>query len=184
MVYILLADGFEEVEAISPSDALRRARVDVQLVGVTGMTVTASHGVKVTADVSLSEIDPANCEALIVPGGLRGVENIKSSPEALRAIRAAFEAGKLTCAICAGPTVLAGLGILECKNAVCYPGMEEQLTGARVEYGAKAVVDGKVITGRSAGTSWDFALAIVKALRGAEAAQRVADAIHYDGFQG
>lgn len=184
MVYILLADGFEEVEAVSPADALRRARVDVQLVGVTGMTVTASHGLRVAADVSLADIDPASCEAMIVPGGLRGVENLKASPAALAAIKKAFDAGRLTCAICAGPTVLARLGILEGRKAVCYPGMEGELTGAAPQPGARVVTDGAVITGRSAGTSWDFALAILTALRGAEAAKKVAGAIHYDGFQG
>ncbi len=184
MVYILLADGFEEAEAVSPADALRRARVDVELVGVTGMTVTASHGVRVVADAALADIDPASCEALIVPGGLRGVQNIRSSPEALKAVKTAYDAGRFICAICAGPTALAQLGILKGKNAVCYPGMEGELTGANVRIGAKVVVDGNVITGRSAGTSWDFALAIVKALRGAEAARKVADAIRYDGFQG
>ena len=151
--------------------------------GVTGMTVTASHGVKVLADVSVDGIDPASCEALIVPGGLRGVENIKNSPAALGAVRAAFDAGKLICAICAGPTVLAKLGILEGREAVCYPGMEGQLTGAKVRVGAHAVTDGNVITGRSAGTSWDFAFAILSALRGPEAARKVAEAIHYDGLQ-
>ena len=184
MVYILLADGFEEVEAVSPADALRRARVEVQLVGVTGMTVTASHGLRVAADAALADIDPASCEALIVPGGLRGVENLKASPGALAAIQTAYDAGRLVCAICAGPTVLARLGILEGKKAVCYPGMEGELTGADVKAGARAVTDGQVITGRSAGTSWDFALAILTALRGPEAAQKVAGAIHYDGFQG
>lgn len=184
MVYILLADGFEEVEAISPADALRRAGVAVQLVGVTGMTVTASHGVKVLADVPLSEIDPASCEAVIVPGGLRGVQNIKASPEALKTVKAAHEAGKLVCAICAGPTVLAALGILDGKNAVCYPGMEGELTGAKVCAGAGSVTDGRVITGRAAGVSWDFALAVLTALRGPEAARKVACSICYDGFQG
>ena len=184
MVYILLADGFEEVEAISPADALRRARVEVALVGVTGMTVTASHGLRVAADVSLADIDPASCEALIVPGGLRGVQNLKSSPAALAAIKAAYQAGRLVCAICAGPTVLAQLGILEGKRAVCYPGMEGELTDAVPRPGARVVTDGQVITGRSAGTSWDFALTILAALRGAEAAEKVASAICYDGFQG
>lgn len=184
MVYILLADGFEDVEAIAPGDALRRAGVPVQYVGVTGMTVTASHGLTVTADIALADIDASGCEALVVPGGLRGVNNIKSSTEALDAVRRAYSAGKKVAAICAGPTVLAMLGILEDRAAVCYPGMEDELTGARVKAGARAVVDGNVITSRSAGTAWDFALALVKELRGADAAKKVADAIWYDFYQG
>ncbi len=184
MVYILLADGFEEVEAVTPADALRRARVDTALVGVTGMTVTSSHGLRVAADVALADIDPAACEALIVPGGLRGVQNIKASRPAMAAVKAAFEAGKLTCAICAGPTVLAELGLLEGKRAVCYPGMEDELTGAEVQLGAAVAEDGTLITSRSAGTAWGFALAIVAALRGSAAAEKVARDVHYDHYKG
>lgn len=180
MVCILLADGFEEVEAIAPADALRRARVDTAFVGVTGMTVSSSHGVKVAADTALSDIDPAGCEALIVPGGLRGVQNIKASGAAMAAIKAAYDAGRLVAAICAGPTVLAQLGILEGRRAVCYPGMEDELTGAQAVPGASVVVDGKVITSRSAGTAWDFAFALLSTLRGPEAAKKVSDGIHYD----
>ena len=180
MVYILLADGFEEVEAITPLDALRRARVDTQLVGVTGMTVTGSHDLQVEADISIKKIKPAACEALIVPGGLRGVQNIKSSAPAMEAVRAAFDAGNTVCAICAGPTVLAELGILEGRSAVCYPGMEDELTGADAKPGASVVTDGKIVTSRSAGTAWDFAFAILSALRGEEAARKVSAAVHYD----
>lgn len=180
MVYILLADGFEEVEAVSPADALRRARVETAFVGVTGMTVTASHGLRVTADAALADIDASGCEAIIVPGGLRGVQNIKSSGAAMAAVKAAFDAGRLVGAICAGPTVLAELGILKGKKAVCYPGMEAELTGARVRPGESVVVDGNVITSRSAGTAWDFAFALLAALRGVDAAKKVAGDVHYD----
>ena len=90
MVYILLADGFEEVETVSPVDALRRAGVEVALVGVTRAVVTGSHGMKLAADVEIDGIDPASCEAIVVPGGLRGVQNIKASEKALGAIKAAY----------------------------------------------------------------------------------------------
>ncbi len=179
MVYILLADGFEEVEAMSPADALRRARVETALVGVTGMTVAGSHGVRVEADMPLKKLKLEDCEALIVPGGLRGVQNIKKSKPAMEAIRAAYDAGRTVCAICAGPTVLAELGILDGKRAVCYPGMEGELTGAVPAPGERVVVDGSVITSRSAGTAWDFSFAILTALRGPEAAKKVAGDIHY-----
>lgn len=183
MVYILLADGFEEVEALTPVDALRRARVDVALVGVTGMTVAGSHGVRVEADIPLEKLTLEGCEALIVPGGLRGVQNIKASEPAMRAILAAHRAGKRVCAICAAPTVLAGLGILDGRRAVCYPGMEDELAGAEAKPGESVVVDGSVITSRSAGTAWDFALTVLSELRGPEAAKRVCDAVHYDYFK-
>ncbi len=183
MVYILLADGFEEVEAIAPADALRRAGAQVAYLGVTGMSVTASHGVRVEADLPLSDFDASNCEAIVVPGGLRGVKNIKACPQALDAIKAAYDAGAVVSAICAGPTVLGMLGLLNGKKAVCYPGMEEELTGAQVQPGARCVTDGRMITGRSAGTSWDFALALTAAVRGGAEARRVADAIHYDFFE-
>ena len=180
MVYILLADGFEEVEAISPLDALRRAKVDTALVGVTGNTVTGSHGLKVETDMPLKKLKLQDCEAIIVPGGLRGVQNIRASRPALDVIKAAYDAGNTVCAICAGPTVLASLGILEGRRAVCYPGMEPELTGANAQPMARVVTDGKVITSRSAGTAWDFAFAILTALRGRDAAVKVAEAVHYD----
>ncbi len=180
MVYILLADGFEEVEAVTPIDALRRAGVEVSLVGVTGMTVAGSHGISVKADADIRDISPETCEAIIVPGGLRGVQNIKASDKALEAIKQAHGAGKYVCAICAGPTVLAGLGITDGKRAVCYPGMEDEMGGATMVPGASAIVDGNVITGRSAGTAWDFAFAILSALRGEEAAKKVSGGVHYD----
>lgn len=179
-----MADGFEEVEAIAPMDALRRAGVEAAFVGVTGMTVTGSHGVRVEADAALEDVDAAMCEALIVPGGLRGVNNIKASPAALEAVRRAHEAGAYVCAVCAGPTVLAGLGITDGKRAVCYPGMEDEMGEARMVKGARAVTDGRVITSRSAGTAWDFALAVLSALRGPEAAGKVSDGICYDRLQG
>ena len=182
MVYILLADGFEEIEALAPFDALIRAGVETELVGVTGPTVTGGHGVAVQTNHTIDEIDAAAAEAVLVPGGLKGVQNLLASPAALNAIQAACEAGKKIGAICAGPTVLGALGILEGKSAVCYPGMEDQLTGAQPQPGATAVVDGDVITSRSAGTAWDFALAVLTELRGREAAETVARAIHYDHF--
>lgn len=178
-----MADGFEEVEAIAPMDALRRAGVEAAFVGVTGMTVTGSHGVRVEADAALEDVDAAGCEALIVPGGLRGVNNIKASPMALEAVRRAHEAGAYVCAVCAGPTVLAGLGITDGKRAVCYPGMEDEMGEAQMVKGARAVTDGRVITSRSAGTAWDFALAVLSALRGHEAAGKVSDGICYDRLQ-
>ena len=184
MIYILLADGFEDVEAIAPADALRRARVDTAFVGVTGMEVTASHGLRVRADMPLAQADAAECEAVVIPGGLRGVENIGKSKEALALVRAAYDAGKTVAAICAGPTILASLGILEGRQAVCYPGMEDQLTGATALPGARVVVDGNVITSRSAGTAWDFALALVEALRDGQASEKVRSAIVYDRSQG
>lgn len=184
MVYILLADGFEEVEAIAPFDALKRAGVETSFVGVTGRVVTGSHGVQVVTETGIGDVDAASAEAVIVPGGLRGVENIKSSPAALAAVSSAYGAGALVAAICAGPTVLAQLGILRGRRAVCYPGMEGELTNALPCPDERTVTDGTVITGRSAGTAWDFALAILTYLRSVAAAAKVAGAIHYDGFKG
>ena len=182
MVYILLADGFEEIEALSPLDVLVRAGVETELVGVTGSTVTCGRGVAVRTARTIEEIDAASAEAVIVPGGLKGVRNLLASPAALAAIQAAHDAGKKIGAICAGPTVLAALGLLEGKNAVCFPGMESELTGAKPQPGATVVVDGNIITSRSAGTAWDFSLAVLTELRGREAAETVARAIHYDHF--
>ena len=177
-----MAEGFEEVEAIAPYDALKRAKVDVCLVGVTGVTVAGSHGLRVETDIGVAEVDGARAEAEIVPGGLRGVRNIAASRAALSVIRAAYDSGNLVAAICAAPTVLAKLGILEGRRAVCYPGMEGELGGAKAEPGERVVVDGNVVTSRSAGTAWDFALTVVEILRGRPAAEAVSEAVHYDFF--
>ena len=177
MVYLLLGTGFEETEAIAPLDLLRRAGVKVLTVGVTGKTVYGGHNIGVEADITIDEMDLTNLEMIILPGGLGGVASARASQKAMDALRFAWENGKYVAAICAGPTVLADLGITDGKNATCYPGCETGMGSANVLPGRAVVRDGNLITGTSAGCAIPFGLALIEALRGAEAAKTVADAI-------
>lgn len=176
MVYMLLGTGFEETEAIAPLDLLRRAGVSVATVGLNGKVIYGSHGIGVEADLEIGEMDLTNMEMIILPGGLGGVASICACKEAMEAIRFAWENGKYTAAICAGPTVLADLGITEGKNATCYPGCEGQMGSAVMVHDA-AVIDGKLITGTSAGCAVPFGLALITVLKGADAAEAIAKQI-------
>ena len=174
MVYILLGSGFEEIEAITPIDLLRRADVDVLTVGLAGKTVTGSHGIAVEADITVGEMDLTCMDMIVLPGGLGGVASIRACQEALDAVSFAWENGKFVAAICAGPTVLADLHITDGKQVTCYPGCESCMGSAQVLSDVSAVRDGNLITGTSAGCAVPFALALVQALKGQEAADAVA----------
>ena len=178
MVYIILGEGFEEIEALSPCDILRRGGVEVQLAGIGRRKVKGSHGIKVKADIHLEDIDLDNAEMVIVPGGLRGVATIENTPAALEIVRRAYDMGLYVAAICAGPRVLSKIGVLDGKKAVCYPGMEDQMTG-NMSQKSSTVVDGKVVTGRAAGASLDFAFTLLELLKDKETADKVRHGIHY-----
>lgn len=180
MVYILLGDGFETVEALTPADLLRRAGVEVALVGINGKTVVSGQKITVQADMTLDEVDFDRMEMLVLPGGLGGVDNILKSIPAIALIQKAAEQGLWVTAICAAPTVLAHLGLLDRRNAIVYPGMEEDMYSAVVKVGQKVVKDGRFITGQAAGSSFDFALKLVEVLRGKEAAEQVRMGVHYN----
>ncbi len=177
MVYVLLGTGFEEVEAIAPVDLMRRSGIEVQTVGITGKTVYGSHKIGVEADILPEEMDLDGMEMIVLPGGLGGVASARSSEAALHALRYGWDRGKFVAAICAGPTVLADLGIPDGKNATCFPGCEAGMGSAHMVKDAAAVRDGKLITGTSAGCAIPFALELIKALRGDEAAEKVAKQI-------
>ena len=177
MVYVLLGTGFEEMEAIAPIDLMRRAGIDVKTVGVTGKTVYGSHGIGVEADILPEEMDLDAMEMIVLPGGLGGVASTRASKPALDALRYGWDQGRFVAAICAGPTVLADLGITDGRNATCYPGCEGQMGSANMQPGAAAVRDGKLITGTSAGCAIPFALELIRALRGEEKAQAIAQQI-------
>ena len=176
MVYMLLGTGFEETEAIAPLDLLRRAGVETATVGINGKIITGSHGIPVTADMELDEMDLNQMEMIVLPGGLGGVNSIKSCQKALETVRYAWDNGKFVAAICAGPTILAQLHITDGKNATCYPGCEEQMGSANMVQAA-AVTDGRVITGTSAGCAVPFGLALITALKGEAAADAIAKQI-------
>ena len=172
MVYMLLGTGFEETEAIAPLDLLRRAGVEVATVGLNGKVIYGSHKIGVEADMEIGEMDLTNLDMIVLPGGLGGVASIRACQSALDAVSFAWNNGKFVAAICAGPTVLADLGITDGKNATCYPGCEGQMGNANMVHAA-AVRDGNVITGTSAGCAVPFGLALIAALKGQEAADAI-----------
>lgn len=177
MVFMLLGTGFEETEAITPLDLLRRAGVNILTVGIDGKVVTGSHKIRVEADITLDEMDLTDMEMIIIPGGMGGVASLRACPAALEALKFAWENRKYVAAICAGPTVLADLGITDGLKATCYPGQEQNMGSAVVDSSAAFVVSGNLITGASAGCAVPFGLALVKALKGRETAEKIKDQI-------
>ncbi|MBR5125700.1 MAG: DJ-1/PfpI family protein [Oscillospiraceae bacterium] len=177
MVYMFLGTGFEETEAIAPLDLLRRAGVEAATVGINGKIVYGSHGIGIEADMTLDEMDLTTLEMVILPGGLGGVASARASQGALDALKFAWDNGKYVAAICAGPTVLADLGITDGRQATCYPGCEDQMGNAAMVENAAAVRDGKLITGTSAGCAIPFGLKLIEALKGETEAERIAKQI-------
>ena len=176
MIYMFLGTGFEETEAIAPLDLLRRTGLSICTVGLNGKIIKGGHGIGVEADIEIGQLDLTDLEMVILPGGLGGVASIRSCEKAMDAIRFAYENGKYTAAICAGPTILAELGITDGKKATCYPGCEYQM-GSACMVEAAAVTDGTVITGTSAGCAVPFGLELIKALKGEAAAEAIAKQI-------
>ncbi|MBQ0083790.1 MAG: DJ-1/PfpI family protein [Clostridiales bacterium] len=177
MIYVFLAEGFEEMEALSPVDILRRAGIECKTVGVTGKTVAGSHGIPVTADILPEEIDYSLLSGVILPGGMPGAENLEKSQSVIRAVKFADENDKLIAAICAAPYILGKLGILNGRKATCFDGFEKYFDGG--EYTENPVeTDGNVITAFGAGAALLFALEIVKKIKGHTAAQKL-----YDGMK-
>ena len=174
---ILFAEGYEEVEALTVVDLLRRAKIGCDIVAVKeSREVTGSHGIRVGADKTLSQLVMEEYDGLILPGGLRGVNNLAADERVIDMLRRFAAAGKLTAAICAGPTVLAKAGLLQGRKACCYPGMEDELTGA-VACTDAVVADGSIITSRGLGTAIPFALALVAYFQGEAQALALAKAI-------
>ncbi len=186
MVYVLLADGFEEIEALTPVDLLRRVGAEVITVGITGKTVTGSHGIPVVADATAEEAIAMlqagkKPELLFFPGGMPGAKNLDESPATDVFLSAAKEADAYIAAICAAPMILGKRGLLKGKKAVCYPGFEEYLIGADVlGKGCSCAWDGNIITGQAMGAATEFALTLVEALRGESTANDLRAAILYE----
>lgn len=177
--FLIAADGFEEVEGLTVVDLLRRAGFVCDIVSLSdGETVTGSHGIRIGADRLFSDIHPEDYDAMVLPGGLRGTEALKADGRVLSLLQCMHDAGKLTAAVCAAPTVLAEAGLLEGLRATCYPGMEENLTGA-LPCTDSVVRDGTVITSRGLGTSIAFALAVIACLDSREHAAEIARRIVY-----
>ena len=181
MVYMFLANGFEEIEALCPLDLLRRAGVEVKTVAVGGeaLRVTGSHGITVLADMDEKDFADEAPEMVILPGGMPGSTNLDNSAIVDAAIRAALASDAYLAAICAAPMVLGKRDILQGKRAICFPGFEEYLRGATVA-AERVVRDGKIITAAGMGVALDFGLALVAALRGKDAALTLRRAVLAD----
>lgn len=177
MTYLFLADGFEEIEAFTTLDILRRAEIDVQTVACgQEQVVCGAHDILVAADMLMEELDLADISCAIFPGG-PGVENLRENKMVGEVIRWAAGHGALICAICAAPSLLGSL--LDGRRAVCYPGYESYLSGAEIAEGP-VCCDGNFITGKGPGASADFAFAIAQRLAGADAAAKIRSAMCYD----
>lgn len=176
MVYLFLADGFEIIEALAPVDMLRRAKLCVKTVGVTGKLVTSSCGVAVEADIEASDFSYDNVEAIILPGGSDGVINLEKDGFVQSVIDRAMDENALICAICAAPSILGNKGLLKNIKATSYPSYMKYLDGAELS-DEFVIRDGRFITARGAGVSVEFGLEIVKALAGEEEAERIGKAI-------
>lgn len=172
-----LVDGFEEIEAVSVIDILRRAGVDVVTAGVDGDSATGSHAITVRCDARLDDVRADRFDAIVLPGG-PGTPRLRDSAVVRAVVTRHHAAGRLVAAVCAAPTVLAAFGLLEGRRATCFPGCESDLAGARFETTA-VVEDGNVITSRGAGTSIEFAAAIVARLVSPDAAREVLARIVY-----
>ena len=179
MVYVLLGGGFEEMEAIAPVDIMRRAGFDVKYAGIGGDMITGGNGITLKADVAVADISLDNMDMIVLPGGNGGVKSIGKSEAALNAIKYAYENGRFIAAICAAPTLLGKLGMLKGVRAVCYPGMEDDMSGAIFAGNVKTVRDGRFVTGQAPGAAVDFGLLLVEVLKGKAAAEKVNGFIYY-----
>ena len=178
MVYLFLAEGFEEVEALTPVDFMRRAGIEVTTVGVGGEYIKGAHNITVKADVCDCDVTAGDdIEMVVLPGGMPGTLNLKASAKVNEFIDYACDKGAFLAAICAAPSILGEKGLLKGKMAVCYPGFEDKLLGATV-FQAGVICDGNIITANAAGAAVDFAAQLIAALKGEETANAVLEAVH------
>ncbi len=179
MVYLFLANGFEEIEALCPLDLLRRAGVEVTTVGIGGDRICGSHGITVEADIPDGLFTGADAEMIVLPGGMPGSKNLDESRTVDAAIKSAARKGIFIGAICAAPFLLGKRGLLAGKRAISFPGFEKELTGATIA-DERVVRDGNIITAAGMGVALEFGLALVAALKGDEAAAALRRAVLAD----
>jgi protein deglycase len=178
MVYILLAPGFEEAEALVPADLLRRAGLETKLIGLTAAPVPGGQGMQVVPDGTLDQVDLDRADMIVLPGGSLGVKNLGAEPAVEALVRRAAQRGIWVAAICAAPTLLAQWDLLHGKRAVCYPGLEPRLGDAQPQ-DFSVVEAGNIITGRAAGSAFDFGLKLVSVLSNTEKSEEVRHGICY-----
>lgn len=167
MVYILLADGFEEVEALAPLDIMRRCGIDVKTAGVLNTEITGSHNITIMADMNIEDIDISTVEGIVLPGGLPGTTNLQKNDTVNKLIEYCDKNGLMMAAICAAPMILGELNLIDGHDAVCFPGFEKHLKGADI-VDAFVVTSGNIITAKGAGASLEFGEAIVDYLTGTD----------------
>lgn len=176
---IFMADGCEEIEGLTVVDIVRRAKMEIVMISITGKReVTSSHQVTFLTDALAAEVDYDTLDGIVLPGGMPGTLNLQADETVNKVIRQFAAEGRLVCAICAAPSVLGAADILEGKWATCHPGFEEKLTGAKVEE-KEVVVDGNVITSRGMGTAIPFALEIVRYFADDETVEQVRKGLVY-----
>ena len=179
MIYIFLANGFEEIEALAPLDFLLRAGVHAKTVGISGKFCRGAHGINVEADILPEEVClDESLEGIILPGGMPGAENLNNSEAVHKAIDYCAEKGKIIGAICAAPFILGRKGILEGKKATCFPGFEDELKGAQVLTDG-VVTDGRIVTAKGAGVAWEFGAAIASLSVSDDRAQEILRGIQW-----
>lgn len=179
MVYLFLAEGFEEIEGLTVVDLLRRAEIAVATVSVTGsVRITGSHGITVEADGLFEDYDYREADMLVLPGGMPGTKNLAAHEGLVSLLKRFREEDKALAAICAAPSILGENGLLKGKKVTCFPGYEDKLLGAEAT-GQKAVRDGNIITGKGMGTAIDFSLEIINFLKDKETAERIGKTIQY-----
>lgn len=179
MVYVALADGFEEIEALAFFDIIKRADIDSQLVSINdSKCVTGAHGIKICTDLHINDINREDITAFVLPGGMPGTLNLRKSDEVCDILKFCYEKELLIGAICAAPSVLGELGMLKGKRATCFPGFEEKLAGAEFT-GEKVVKDGNIVTAKGAGCAHDFAFEFVKILKDEALAKNIKESMQY-----
>ena len=179
MIYMFLANGMEEIEALCPLDLMRRAGLDVVTVGIGGKEITGAHGITVLADISDAEYSDESPTLIFLPGGMPGTLNLQVSKTVLQAIKTAKESDSYIAAICAAPSILGDMGLLVGKEATCYPGFEDKLRGASLS-DARVVLDGKILTAKGMGAALDMGLKIVEIFCGADKANSLRHAVIAD----
>ena len=176
MIYMFFANGFEEVEAIATLDVIRRAGIEIKSVGVDSKQITGSHGITVTCDETTTSVSFDNLDGIILPGGMPGTTNLMEDKTVNKFIDYCTENNLYLCAICAAPMILGRKGLLSGKEAICFPGFEDELSGAIIS--EKFVCkSGKIITAKGMGSAVKFGLEIVAAFKGEEAAAKLAETL-------
>ena len=182
MVPILFATGFEEIEALAPADILRRAGVEVRLVGVTGEKVTGSHGIEVTMDTVIDALNYSDVDAVILPGGLPGTTNLEASEAVQKLIDHCVAEGKLVAAICAAPSILAHKGLLASREATAFPNFQKDLVDGGAHLSREYVVqDGNFLTARGMGVATQFGLKLAELLADRETSEKIRASIQWEG---